>query len=253
MSHNIQPSGEIQYWKKPIGINDANNVPVSEAAAAELRRDATQNLMKLPSELCRLDIGSVWERSAVRSKMEYWVLDCAAECIDILKALNLSDRDDMLKKAKEKRDESKPGILMAVKYWVCPIEMKETRENMRDLRQRRCRDPRVSHCIPEIQQSAPKWHPNRAPSLTHLLNAMEKIMDKVRATAEQLETDSPDGHWALKLLQFYSDGWIVWLREFGRDLECFGDFIDEDVERTKQRAKLAEEIVKEVEKEKENR
>lgn len=236
-----------------MGINDANNVPITEAAAAELRRDATQNLLKLPAELRRLDIGSAWERSAVRSTMEYFVLDGAAESIEILKALNISDRADMQKKAEKKRGESKSGILMGVKYWVCPIEMKETRDDMRDLRQRRCRVPRVDYCVPEIQQSAHKWHPNRAPSLIHLLNAMEDIMDKTRATAKQLQTDNPDGHWALKLLQFYSDGWLVWLREFGRDLECFGDFIDEDVERTKQRAKLAEEIVKEVEKEKENR
>ena len=235
-----------------MGINDANNVPISNAAAAKLRLDATLSLSKLPSELRHWAVGLTWERSSERSMMEYQLLDDAAESIDILKALNIKDRDDLQKKAAKKRQESKAGILLAMKYRVCPTEMFKTREDMRELRQRRWCAPCVQDCIPEIQQNAHKWHSNRASSLILLLRLMEGIMDKARSTAIQLQTDNPDGHWALELLNHYSDVWIVWLDEFSRNMDCFGDFIDEDVERAKQRAKLADEIVREVEKEKEN-
>ena len=232
-----------------MGINDANNVPLSGAAAAKLRLDATLNLSKLPSQLRELGVGLTWERPAERSVMEYQLLDDAAESIDILKALNISDRDALEKKAEKRRKESVSGLLMAVKYRVCPIEMFKTREDIRELKQRRWCAPCVDDCIPEIQQNAHKWHYNRAPALIDLLRLMEHIMDNVRSTSIQLQTDDRDGHWALELLEFYSDGWLVWLHEFGRDMDCFGDFIDEDVERAKQRAKKADEIVREVEKE----
>ena len=65
-----------------MGINDANNVPISDVAGAKLRRDAARNLSKLPSELRQLGVGSTWERSAEQSMMEYRLLDCAAESID---------------------------------------------------------------------------------------------------------------------------------------------------------------------------
>ena len=161
----------------------------------------------------------------------------------------------MQKKAGKKRKESKPGILMAVNYRVCPIEMEKTGNDMREMRQRRWSVPCVEDCIPEIQHNAHKWQCNRAPSLIHLLKAMEEIMDKARSTAIQLQTDNPDGHWAIKLLDFYLDDWLVWLREFSREIDCFGEIIDEDVESAKERARLdlAEEIVKEIEKENENR
>ena len=235
-----------------MGINDANNVPVSDAARAKMRLDATLSLSKLPSQLREFGVGLTWERQAERSVTEYQLLDEAAESIDILKALNISDRAALEEKAEKKRKESASGVLKATKYRVCPIEMFQVREDMRELRQRLFCAPCVDDCIPEIQQNAPKWHPNRAPTLIDLLELMEDIMDNARSTAEQLQRDNRDGHWALELLKFYSDGWIVWLHEFSRDMDCFGDFIDEDVERARQRAKFASEIVREVEKE-ENR
>ena len=235
-----------------MGITDANNGPITDAAAAKLRLDATLSLSKLPSELRQWGVGLTWERPAERSMLEYQLLDEAAESIDILKALNIRDRDALQKQAEEKRQESERGILMAIKYRVCPVEMSLTRENMRELRQRLFRAPCVEDCIPEIQRNAHKWHCNRAPALIDLLKLMEEIIDRARSTAIQLQTDNRDGHWALKLLNFYADGWIVWLHEFSRDMDCFGDFIDEDVERTKQKVIIAREIVREVEKENED-
>ena len=235
-----------------MAINDSNNVLSSDAAAAKLRLDTTLSLSRLPSELRQWGVGLTWERPAERSLLEYQLLDEAAEAIGILKALNIRDRDALQNQAEGKRQESERGIFMAIKYRVCPVEMFLTRENMRELRQRFFLAPCVEDCIPEIQLNAHKWHCNRAPTLIDLLKLMEDIMDGARSTAIQLQTDNPDGHWALELLKFYSDGWIVWLHEFSRDLDCFGDFIDEDVERARQRAKLASEIVREVEKEDED-
>ena len=233
-----------------MGINDANNVPITDAAAAKLRLDATLNLSKLTSELREWGVGLTWERPADRSVLEYQLLDNAAESIDILKAMNIRDRDALQKKAEKKTEESNAGILLAVKYRVCPIEILKTKEEMRELRERLFLAPCVQDCIPEIQRNAQKWDRNRASTLIELLMLMQDIMDEARSTAEQLQTDNPEGHWALELLEFYADGWIVWLHEFSRDLDCFGDFIDEGVECEKQRAKLAREIVREVEKEK---
>ena len=235
-----------------MGINDANNIPLSDTAAAILRLDTAKSLSKLPSQLHEWCVGLTWERSSERSLMEYQMLDDAAASIDILKALNIKDRDDLQRKAHQKTEESNSGLLMAIKYRVCPIEKFTTRENMRELRQRRFCAPCVEDCIPEIQQNAHKWHCNRAPALIDLLQLMQHIMDKARSTTIQLQTDNRDGHWALELLNFYSDNWIVWLHEFCREMDTFGDFIDEDVERAKQRVRLADEIVREVEKEKWN-
>ena len=235
-----------------MGINDANNVPLSNAAAAQLRLDTTLSLSKLPSELRHWGVGLTWERPAERSVMEYQLLDDAAEAIDILKALNIRDRNALQDQAAKKREESKTGILLAMKYRVDPIEMSQTREQMRELRQWRFLAPCVEDCIPEIQRNARKWHCNRAPALIDLLRLMQGIMDRARSTAVQLQTDNRDGHWALGLLNFYADGWIVWLHEFSRDMDTFRDFLDEDVECAKQRAILAREIVREVEKENED-
>ena len=92
-----------QYWTRRMGVNDTNSVPISDDAGAKSRRDATLNLSKLPSELRRLGVGSTWARSAEQSMMEYRLSDCAAESIDILRTLNISDRDHMQKKAGKKR------------------------------------------------------------------------------------------------------------------------------------------------------
>lgn len=66
------------------------------------------------------------------------------------------------------------------------------------------------------------WTDMRCSVTSDFVEAMrniERMMDAVRATATKLQTNSPDGHWAIKLLNFYSDGWIVWLDHFNSNFQ----------------------------------
>ncbi|KAF6234209.1 hypothetical protein HO173_007629 [Letharia columbiana] len=243
-----QLSYQVQYWKKPMGINDHHNFPISDTAAAEMRQNATQNLSRLPGQLHQLAVGSTWERSSEQSMREYQLLDYAAQNIDILKAMNIRDRDRNQEEASRKKKEEAPGVLNAIKYWVCPQEMKKTRNDMRKLRERgryaRC----VKDCMPEILDGTDmRW--SGTPDFVYVMKNVEWIMEKARATATKVQTDNPDGHWAIELLNFYSDSWIVWLDDFNENFQTNWYDLDKKIEGAKQRAEVAEEIVEEIEKE----
>ena len=252
MPPSKQLSYQVQYWKKPMGINDHHNFPISDTAAAEIRQNATQNLSRLPGQLHQLAVGSTWERSSEQSMREYQLLDYAAQNIDILKAMNIRDRDRNQEEASRKKKEEAPGVLNAIKYWVCPQEMKKTRNEMRELRERgryaRC----VKDCMPEILDGTDmRW--SGTPDFVYVMKNVEWIMEKARATATKVQTDNPDGHWAIELLNFYSDSWIVWLDDFNENFQPNSYDLDKKIEGAKQRAEVAEEIVEEIEKERRKR
>lgn len=181
---------------------------------------------------------------------EYQLLDAAAQSIDMLKAMNIRDRDMIQSKAKRKLKEEESAVLNAIKFRICPEEMDKTRNDMRKLRDRGCQICCVDDCMPEIMDGI-DLHWSYEPDFVPELRKMEGIMDKVRATAIKLQTDKLDGHWATGLLNFYSDSWMVWLDAFNMNFQdnWYGDVLDEEMEGAKQRAKVAEEVVKEIEKE----
>ncbi len=137
-----------------------------------------------------------------------------------------------------------------MKYWVRPMEMQRTKDEMRELRKRGFPTRCVDDCVPTINsgiEGMAEYNYGFVWPLEH----MERIMSRVRATAEKLQTEEPDGHWAIELLNFYSDGWFVYLDEFNSTfcLCWLDDDFESKMEAAKQRAKVAEEIVEEVEKE----
>lgn len=190
---------------------------------------------------------------AEKSMAEYQLLDSAAQSIEILKALNIRDRDLLQEEANGRKKEEAPGVLKAIKYRVYPQEIQKTRDEWRDLRERGCPIRCVEDCMPRINEAAYLDHPASPYNIVFELNDMECVMSKVRATAMQLQTDNPDGHWAIELLNFYSDGWLVYLADVYSTfldywLECC---FDEKKKAAKQRAEVARKIVEEVEKERE--
>lgn len=181
---------------------------------------------------------------------EYQLLDTAAQSIDILKALNTRDRDMIQIEAKRKRKEEEPAVLKAMKFRVSPEDMEKTRNDMREIRERGSQISCVKDCMPEILYCFDmKW--SSEPAFVPELRAMELIMNKVRAAAMKLQAENPDGHWATELLNFYSDDWMVWLDEINENYveKWSSDIFHEKWEGAKQRIKVVEEILEEVEKE----
>ncbi len=250
MSQNGQRSYQVQYWTRPVDIVDTHNMPISDAAAEKIRHKAAQTLLDLPVMLHQMDVGSTWERSAKQSMSEYQLLDSAAESIDILKAINIRDRNQLQEEAHRKKMEQAPGVLKAMKYWVCPTEMQRIKDEMRELRKRGCPTRCVDDCVPTID-SGIEGMAEYNHGFVWPLRQMESIMSKVQATAKKLQTEEPDGHWAIELLNFYLYGWFLYLDEFNSTfcLCWLGDDFKPKMEAAKQRAKVAEEIVEEVEKE----
>ena len=248
MSQNGQLPHQVQYWTRPMDIVDTHNM---HAAAAKMRHKAAKTLLdEIPFMLHQLDVGSTWERSAKQSMSEYQLLDSAAQSIDILKAMNIRDRDRLQEEAHQKKREQAPGVLKAMKYWVCPTEMQRTKEEVRELRKRGCPIRCVEDCVPTINDGIEGMADSNF-GFVWPLQQMEVIMSRVRWTAKKLQTEGPDGHWAIELLNFYSDGWFLYLDEFNSTF-C-RDWLDDDfgqkTEAAKQRAKDAEKIVEEVEEE----
>ena len=236
-----------------MGISDRNNVAIPDSAAVQMRWSATQRLLQLPAQLYHMAVGLTWERSAEQSMEEYRLLDLFAQSIDILKAMNIRDRDQIRDRARRIRKEQAPGVLRAVKYWVCPGEMQKTRHELQRLRERGCSARCVEDCMRKIE-SGTDMRGSGMPSFVYTMKAMESIMNKARATAIRLQAENPDGHWAVDLLGFYADGWLVWLDEFNKNFRgswCEKVF-DEKMEGAKERAKVANEIVEEVKKEKQS-
>ena len=235
-----------------MGISDAHNVPVSDTAAAEMRQEAAQRLSNLPALLQQEAVGATWDRSAEQSMREYELLDNAAQDINILKAMNVRDRYELQREAKRKRKEEAPGVLKAMKYRISPEELRQTRKEMRELEERGIGVRCVEDCMPYIIDDANLPHYAATPSFVYELKDVERMMDKARATAVKLRTDRPGGHWAIEILESHSEAWLVWLDEFHLNLwdGWYLHVWDEKMEGVKQRAKVAEEIVKEVEKEK---
>ena len=122
-----------------MGISDTYNVPISDDGAEDMRQAATQELSTLPAMLHQLAVGSTGERSAEQSMTEYQLLDSAAKSIEILQAMNITDRDILQEEANRRKKEEAHVALKALKYKVCPQEMQKTRNEMRELRERGCR------------------------------------------------------------------------------------------------------------------
>lgn len=216
-----------------------------------MTQKATEILAELPTGLSEFASCSNGERSAEDSMRNYKLLDDAAQAIEILKAMNLRDREQLQQKAIRKKDEEAPGITNALKYRVCPQEMEKTRQEMREIRERGSRITCLGDCMPTLRYHCDLWW-TETPQFIDILRSVEAVMDKVRATAIQLRRENRDGHWAIGLLDFYSDAWIVYLDELCSaywNYWCRG-VLKEKVKDAEWRAKVAREIVREVEKEK---
>lgn len=233
-----------------MGIHDNNNSPIFDTEAASIRQNAAQNLSTVPAHLHQMAVGATWPRSAEQSMKEYELLDFAAESIEILKALNIRDGLQRQKEASRKKKEEAPGVLLAAKYWVCPEELEKTKSEMLELKKRGIWFTRVEQRASDWVGATDMWM-GGPPDFVPALKRIEQIINKVRSTATGLRTRKPDGHWATELLDFYSDGWLVWLDELGASYLHAGyqDVFEEKVKAEEQRAKSALEIVDEVEKE----
>ncbi|KAL9071547.1 MAG: hypothetical protein Q9161_004114 [Pseudevernia consocians] len=218
---------------KPMGISDTYNVPISDDGAEDMRQAATQELSTLPAMLHQLAVGSTWERSAEQSMTEYQLLDSAAQSIEILQAMNITDRDILQEEANGKKKEEAHVALKAMKYRVCPQEMQKTRNEMRESRESGCHIRCVRDCMPPINEAAYVDYPASPSHRVFELN------------------NNPDGHWAIELLNFYSDGWVVYLSDlYSTFLDYWLEYsFDEQMEAAKQRAEVAGKIVEEIEKE----
>ena len=233
-----------------MSVSDRRDRPISGAAAAQLREESTQNLSNLAAQLQELAVGSTWERSPEQSMSEYQLLDAAAESIDVLKAMNMRDRAVIESTNSRKLKEEEQMMRTAFRFRISPEEMEKTRNGMREVRARARTIFCVDDCMPTFMYGMRRQF-STEPEFVPELRRIEKTMDKVRATAIELQADNPDGHWAIDLLNFYSDGWMVWLGAFHRNIRhnWYNDIYDEEMEGAKQRAKIAEEIVEEVENE----
>ena len=233
---------------KPIGISNNRMPPMFDDEAASIRQEATEILSKFPAMLHGLSVGSTWDRSAEDSMREYQLLDSAAQAIDVLKALNTRDRAVLRQEAKSKAEEDEHGIRKGLKYWVNPQEMEKTREGMREMRERGSRITRLEDCMTTLMYDFnPRWAAK--PGFVYVLESVQGAMDRVRAATVKLQTESRDGHWAIGLLNFYSDAWVVFLDELNSEYLESDNVSMEKIEDAKQRAKVAEEIIGEVEKE----
>ena len=238
---------------KPIGIRDDSMPLISHDEAARIRQEAAGTLSEIPAILHGLSVGSTWDRSAEDSMREYQLLDSAAQAIDVLKALNIRDREVVRQKAKFKAYENELGIRKTLKYWVHPEEMEKTREEMRGVRERGSRISCLEDCMRTLMYDFdPRWSFKQ--DFVYVLEHVQWIMDKVQAATMKLQMENWDGHWAVGLLSFYCDAWIVFLDELNFEyLESwYNNVSKEKVEDARQRAKIAEEIIGEVGKERGN-
>lgn len=237
---------------KPIGISDDRMPSMSEDEAAKIWQEAAETLSEIPAMLHELSVGPTWGR-AEDSMREYQLLDSAAQAIDVLKVLNIRDRNVLRQEAKSKAMEDELGTRKALKYRVDPEEMEKTREEMRGVRERGSRITCLEDCMKTLMYDFdPRW--SFKPDYLYVLEDVQWSMNRVQAAAKKLQTESRDGHWATGLLNFYSDAWIVFLDELNSEfLESWYDNVPmEKVEHAEQRAKVAEEIIGEVGKEKGN-
>lgn len=238
---------------KPIGIRDDRMPPMFEDEAARIRQEATDTISKIQAMLRGLSVGSTWDRSAEDSMREYQLLDSAAQAIDVLKVLNIRDREELRQEAESKRKEDELCARKALKYWVHPEEMEKTRKEMRGMRERGSRITCLEDCMKTLMYDPhPRWAAK--PGFVYVLENVQWAMDRVQTATVKLETESRDGHWAIGLLNFYSDAWICFLDELNSEyLESWWNNVPEErIEEAKQRAKLAEDIIEEVRKEKKN-
>lgn len=146
--------------------------------------------------------------------MEYQLLGMAAQSIEILKAMNIMGKEQLQREAERERQEAAPGVLKAIKYRVCPEEMAKTRNDLRNMWERGCNGRRVEECARHLIDGVNKsYYTSCTPTFLVEMEHMEWTMDKVRSTAAGLKAENPNGHWAIELLDFYSDAWTVWLDE----------------------------------------
>ena len=235
-----------QRQTEPIGLRDNYKVPIPDRLAAEMTQKATETLRELPARLFSSDICSEGERTAADSMRQYEILDKAAQAIEILKAMNYRDREQLRQKANRKIEEDAPTRMNAFKYRVCPQEMEKMRREILRVRGRGCKITCLADCV-SMRRSALD-----PPDFVHVLRRVGWAMDKVRVTVAKLETEHPEGHWAVGLLNFYFDAWIVYFD--GLDSQYrepwYGQVLDMKSDDAVRRARVAEEIVREVEKEK---
>ena len=233
-----------------MAINDEEKYPISDTEVAELKQEATKRLSDLPAQLQQMCIGSTWRRSAEQSMMEYQLPDMAAQSIEILKAMNIMGKEQLQRKAERGRQEAAPGVLKAINYGVCPEEIAKTRNDLRNMWERGC-SAWVEECAQHLTDGVNiSYYTSCTPTFLIEMEHIEWTMDKVRSTGTDLKADNPNGYRAIELLDFYSDAWTVWLDEIYLHIhDWYEDVYYEKMDGAKQRVNIAEEIIREVEKE----
>lgn len=247
----MHPQCKVQYWLKPMSINNEHNAPISHAEEARMRQEVTRELSDLPANLHNLAVGFTWKRSAEQSIREYQLLDMAAQSIEILKAMNIMDREEQENEAIRKKEEAAPGLLKAMKYRVSPQELAKTAADIKELQKCTHRAYRVEDCLRAIVDEVNINYLDGRPGFLGTMQVWEWTIDKARSTVIKLREKNPDGHWAIELLNFHTNSWLVWLNEIFSSYHenWYQNVFDEKMEGAEQRVERVKEIIAEVEKE----